>query len=489
MSDIYLSRLEWEGLQEKCLIDTIVEPDFLLPCVEKIEIWRNEDYLIKAQMISKYDTAIENPLPHGKAGERANPIVVKGNSLHGSETYEMDKCYIGNINSNLQLNSSGEYINQCSAELLTFRIKRTNNTDSKRWSLTEWYLNSPNRNSICSRVTDRKHESYYFRHRHMDPVGGVKYPGGISEGGGVDYAYIAIDGLSFILQHVPDAFSPNWCNKLGIEYRDDFGRIPEENERKAISEIISFILGRQLLNVGFTVHDSVGYPIEEYMINPWGDAKAISRDAEYQPIKLKPFDVNDSIEKYLLKLIPNYIQLRDQLNLSEALWRYWISNQLPVGTDLPILASGLEILAAAWFDNSKSPSKGTYMEKKEWDALIKDELESIRRKLDKHPRIDRIINKINGSFQMGFNEKFDVFFEEIGLAIGEREREALRSRNRMIHATYGTSDAEIEHVMKMSRTYRTLFHRVLLKLLHFEGSYIDYSTNGWPEIQLADPPG
>jgi len=45
------------------------------------------------------------------------------------------------------------------------------------------------------------------------------------------------------------------------------------------------------------------------------------------------------------KLIPDWdeatflsLNLREKLNLKHALWRYWISKTMPVGTNLPVLS-------------------------------------------------------------------------------------------------------------------------------------------------------
>jgi hypothetical protein len=485
----HLPRLEWEGLRDNITIDTIIEPESLSDSVEKLEISRNEDYYIKARLIGRYNQRIIDPLPNVKPGEIIKPFSIKASGVHGYDKYEIENCYLRGIDNNLHLNSSGDYVANSSARLRIHQFKRFSNTGAKPWSHTEWYLNSADGNSYCSQVSKRSYESQYFRHRHIDPEDGIKYIGRKIESDGVDYAIVRLEGYAFILQDVPKEFGPEWCKKLGIEYREDLGRIPKEEERKAISEIVSFMFGHQLLNVGYTIHDTMGYPIEEFMVNPWGDAKAISQRAGYQPIRLISFDDPNNTERYLSNLISKYIEFRKQLDLSDALWRYWISNQLPLGTNLPILASGLEIIASAWFRNNKSPSRGAYIDDAEWVNLIKDEIKSIEKKLGERLYRNRITNKIKNAFRMGFNERFDIFFDEIGLTIGQSEREALKSRNRMTHATFGASDAEIVEMIKMSSTYRTLFHRVLLKLLGYDGRYIDYSTAGWPDIGLTNPPG
>ena len=91
---------------------------------------------------------------------------------------------------------------------------------------------------------------------------------------------------------------------------------------------------------------------------------------------------------------------------------------------------------------------------------------------------------------MGVNERFDFFFEEIGLPVGERERKAIKARNRVAHASSGLlNERAYRDMLNSARSYRTLFNRILLKIIGYDGSYIDHSTLGWPERPLDQPIG
>jgi hypothetical protein len=35
--------------------------------------------------------------------------------------------------------------------------------------------------------------------------------------------------------------------------------------------------------------------------------------------------------------------------------------------------------------------------------------------------------------------------------------------------------------------YRTLFNRIMLKILGYDGAYVDYSTMEWPDRPLGEP--
>jgi len=89
---------------------------------------------------------------------------------------------------------------------------------------------------------------------------------------------------------------------------------------------------------------------------------------------------------------------------------------------------------------------------------------------------------------MGVNEKFDFFFEEIELPIGDGERAAIKGRNAMAHGARYKSGTE-RQLVSLTRAYETLLHRVLLKLLAYDGEYVDYSVVGWPQRALKEPIG
>jgi hypothetical protein len=78
----------------------------------------------------------------------------------------------------------------------------------------------------------------------------------------------------------------------------------------------------------------------------------------------------------------------------------------------------------------------------------------------------------------------------LGLDIGTLERKAISTRNKMIHSTITTNGQEqLEELIRLSFAYRTLFHRVILRILDYSGKYIDYATEGLPERAVEEAIG
>jgi len=128
------------------------------------------------------------------------------------------------------------------------------------------------------------------------------------------------------------------------------------------------------------------------------------------------------------------------------------------------------------------------MKKKEYDRLFEDEFLSMESKLNDHIYKDKILNNIKTSFNMGAGKKFYQFLDEIDIEIGDLESDAIESRNPMIHDSIEISGNE-EEVIRSSFAYRTMFHRILLKILGYSGQYVDYTIEGWPEKDISEVVG
>jgi hypothetical protein len=225
------------------------------------------------------------------------------------------------------------------------RVKIIQQKDVSLEWLTEWYINGIKADFILFRSTVRTFEETYSRERRITKEKPETFNAGGSTYGSLDHAFIKCDNFGFIIHTVPDQFGPAWSNNIGIEYRADFGRIPVPEERVAISEIVGFVLGKHLLNVGYTSYDKNGIPIEKVSVNPWGDnIRHLSQSPNILPVQIATEQKRGAIETILPPLLKKYLELREPLKLNEVLWRYWIGSELSLGSNIPIMANGIEIL-------------------------------------------------------------------------------------------------------------------------------------------------
>ena len=300
--------------------------------------------------------------------------------------------------------------------------------------------------------------------------------------------------IYFLIHKVPNEYGPDWSHNIGIEYRDEWG-IPELKERQKISEIVSFIFGRQLIKIGQTIFDKKGCPLKKIALSP-NLAPETNIITLCQVIDLTPIRLNqNSIETPLSKLIPEYLSLREDLNLHEALERYWISQLLPTEAGIIVIAAALELLKTSWYKSpNHSKIKGIYMPKKQYDDLLHADFNAIQEKLEEvyfgenTDFSERILKKIKNSYQMGGNEGLNFFFKDIGLPTGEIEKNAIISRNKPAHG-HILKEKAVDELSEMTNAYRVLVNRTILKILGFEGDYVDYYSKNFPGRYIDTPIG
>lgn len=481
--------LEWELLEDDYeIINPTIEQ--MLPGIpHKILLYRNEEYKLEAKILGKLPspTLITNQ-NSSSPGEIIPSFNITGTIVRDRISYLMKGCHLGKSSINYEGLDTASPDARFETELILQQVRLIFQENKPEKWLTEWYINGVQSGFILWRSTSRRLEETFSREREVTKY--KTFTSGWSESHSLDYAYIDCDDFSFILHTIPETFGPKWSNNIGIEYRDEFGGIPDREKRIAISEIVSFILGKHLLNVGYTSFDEVGNPIDKVAINPWGDnIRHLSQSANILPIQISTEAKRGTIEVDLPPLIKAYLENREILKLNEVLWRYWIGSELPLGSNIPIMANGIEILMKYWFKSRKSTSKGIYLSKDEFDRLTRDDFENIESKLEDRPFKDKIMNKLRSDYNMSLTDKLKFFFDEIELPLGELEQEAIRCRHKMIHSSVNMGETEIERIIRLSFVYRCLIHRTILKILGYSGKYIDYSVVGLTEKPLNSVAG
>lgn len=487
-NQVGFSRIEWESFNNKIEVKKIEKSKLIPEGAETLEIWRDESYKLQGKIIGSNDglDLFHREDKNKVAGTIVPSFEIEGSDYYGLKSYKLSHCYIVS-SSTKAINLDSKPQDNFEIKLKPYRVEKHQNSGEKVDWLIEWYINGPSGNFIFPRLTEREIKEEYIRKRYDFEE--RSFSGANKSEVKNDFAFIELGDFNFIIQVVPKHFGPSWSNNIAIEYREEWGGIPREEDREAIREIVSFILGKQLLNVGYSTFNDMGYPINEVAIDPWGD-NIVSKCKEPSlfPIMIDDYNNRGIIEQILKNLIPTYLEIRDDLNLEQALWSYWVSLDLPIGINLPILSSGIEAIAKGWFKTNKSKTKGVYLSKKEYDSILSNEINAIEEKLKNIEYGEKMINKIKNAFNMGANDRLRFFFNEIGLKIGNVEEQTIKARNSMAHGDK-INDEEMTKMLNLTYSFQTLFHRVLLMVLDYDGNYIDRSTYGWPEKNITEPLG
>lgn len=485
--------LEWEVMREPIVISDVVETPQLPEGDKKITVKRDEYYHLHGLL--NFKGAFKNLFMEGERepppGSFINRFNIKGSAMSSGHII-LQSCHIGSRRTRYE---EGEQICEVDLDINALRVKFKAYMEGV-W-LSEWYLNGF-QNHIFWNLTRRKISETYLRERKEPGLEGetldrLELPAqsdgreysARSESFACDFLKIKTSNLQFIVTQIPQGIGPDWSLNVGIEYRSNWGYIPNSDEREKISELCSFILGRHLLLVGYTLYDKDGNLVEAYACNPWNaDPRLACSDKKFLPPIRIDNPPSGKAELTISQLLPEYYRLRSHLNLHEALWLYWIARDVPAGTDLPIFAAAVETIKKAWFKSKKTASSGIYIGKEEFEMLLSSEIEAIKSKLKGKPNCDKILSKIYRAYEMGVGEGLREFFKEIDLRLETHEWDAINARHIVAHGGLEFDETDWKKLVQYRWTYETILNKIILKLLGYSGSYIDRSIIGWKEKQL-----
>lgn len=354
--------------------------------------------------------------------------------------------------------------------------------------LCEWYLNGPSDTLSFYRTTRRSFDKCYDRHRTAAADSGLRPEADRTlrpqESHRHDYVLVTVGNHTAAVGLVPEKCAPKWSRCLQFEYRSSWGGIPPSDVRAALAEIVSFVFGRQLLLVGETSFHT-GRVVRVVSCSPWGNGiPELCRRASFPPVRLHDESgFSARAEQLLGSLVPNYMRLRQELALDEALWQFWIAERSPLGPNILLATAAIERLIAAWHGSKRSSTTGLYMTKERFDGLVAPEMATLQCKLTGESRGKEILRVLENAYRMSGGDRVKAFFTDIGLAIGKREQAALDVRHRPAHGNVLKRPEDIQHW----NTTQTLFHRTVLKVLGYTDKYVDYATLSLPERKIDEP--
>jgi hypothetical protein len=473
-SDI-ISFIDWDFLRNPISITKIVDHIKLPKGVKKIVVERDDDYNLKGTL--KFEDFKFLPERDRVAGSFDEGFKIEGISDDGLISYALDSCHIGSIS----FKGANDFVGTADLRISKLKMKCSENTPRH---LREWYVNGPS-SHVFFGSAEGKVIQYCTRERFLsnrNQKNSTSSP--LANRFSTEFVWGKNKDYKFLITKIP-TLGPKWSTNVGIEYHEDWGRIPEPDERVKIEELCSFVFGKHLLSVGHTAYDENENIVEVYAHSPWGEnAKSFCSKPEYPPIRILNHPKGDA-GKIIDYLLPKYMKVSEPLFLEDALWNYWISFDIPLGPNLPIIAMAIETIINSWYNWTKTKSHGKYMEKSDFISLLRDELDNIKKKLDVKTDGEKIYNNILIANQFGITERMRRFFEEINLNLTQAEQEAIERRHFFVHGYADYDKIDEKQVKRQTDTLHTLFNKTLLKILEYKWDYIDRSVEGWPDAQLS----
>lgn len=307
-------------------------------------------------------------------------------------------------------------------------------------------------------------------------------------GGFIHFKY---KDTAFDIHFVGNKYGPSWSTNLSVSYFEDYGRIPSTEERKQIREYLSFFIGKRLLYVGEASFDKNGNQIGFIMECPRTcgfDIKKECMSGATAPIRTD----TAALEKYfdtVQKYIEPFSELYEKLDFASFLSAYWYAKDIVQPMDLPILSAALENLKRKWYEEVEFNPETVLMDKKDFAKRIKPIKELVEMQFGGTKYAERMKRTVESMNRMSVSEQLTNFFEGIDMVIGIKEKKALQARNFSAHGLFGENNIDYEEQFMNSQVYKCMMVRVMLKLLKYEGNYIDYGTLGYPEKNVNCPSG
>ena len=382
----------------------------------------------------------------------------------------------------------------CFIEGNAYQLRITSIKESEESGFIQyWYLNNLGTAGPWCRASEREFKTI-LKLKIDNIEKEIERPalGGIS----IDCIRLSINNKTFIFGEGNKTFSAGTpCSYL----RFSIENLPSKEELEAIENTLSFIFGKIFMFIGYSKYNSDWLLTEILFQDPYMYVTSLEKITKmpcYEPFIIKRVRLGDS-ETVINHLLGKYFELAKILPLNEVVEAINMFRLFPYDFKLMPLSAALDMIKDAWFKSDRSVSKGKYLADTNFDTVILKHLSDIQAELrvllgitpneiaPAEATSDKtipIINRIKGANNLSNNERIQVFFKELGLKISEVEINALRTRNIVVHgATKGGNDQQF---LDNVHIYYTLLNKVLLKLLSYDGLYLDYGTHGGPQRQI-----
>jgi hypothetical protein len=247
-----ISYIEWEHFSSAWKIEKLEPSEDLPRGAEKAEVWRDENYELKAKVAGTIEGTKIDIHPRGEPGSLIPLFELKGSDEYDILDYEIGSCAIGEILSSEWKDADrNPPVVGYEAEILSSGARWNNrhaNASETEW-LSEWYLNGPRHPFIYHRGSVTRLEEKYEREREL-PGNEKDVFEETKSISGARFAFVQAEGLSFLVQHTPNNLGPSWSECLSIEYRPVWRGVPHSADREAIGALVSFLVHDQATSCG-----------------------------------------------------------------------------------------------------------------------------------------------------------------------------------------------------------------------------------------------
>lgn len=175
-------------------------------------------------------------------------------------------------------------------------------------------------------------------------------------------------------------------------------------------------------------------------------------------------------------LLPVYLHSEMREAIHTTLPLYWSSFILYVDNAIPVISSAIEALQKSWFALEENQSAAVYYPKAEFRKVRKQLIDILDAQLEESPYKNAVKNKVDQLNMMSVRDRNTLFFEQLGIEYGEREVRAVRMRNVFAHGDTN-GGKQVDEMIDAIKVLQMLYAKSVLKILGYEGDYIDWAEN------------
>jgi len=449
-----------------------------------IEISRTQNFRFSARIFGN----VQDVQKLNEADFVGSSNVINGQRLFGKDEegngFHLSQCCLTNFTiSSVNLHTEGAFV-QSELEIKSVEIdfvRPSKITKEKNQIRLDWFICS----SIPANFSGQTIRSLLLENKKIR-IGVDSFEDTprnyINSSISKDFIKYSQNDLEFFVAKVPrDILKSTWSG-ICLEFRGDIGNV-SSNLIIGVENLISFLLGNRVHYLGHSILED-NKLLNARLISVSGITSECSIES-MPPIRFNLQYDWGNFGILLNQLLPEYLLKRDILALDAVLERYWTFFDLPLGANLPVLSSALEILAEKYL-KTIDHVKTEYINRALYQELIEEGLSLIADKIVSFEGADIVLSKIKNAHRKGPNEKMTLFYSLIGITLKGMEKKALQLRNQMAHGIPDYSlDKKVQEHLILTRVYQVLFNKTILQILGYRDYYIDYSIQKSPVKNMS----
>ncbi len=304
---------------------------------------------------------------------------------------------------------------------------------------------------------------------------------------GRDSILIDIDGLKVALYNTSKANRAESPEKLLLFFEGDI----EKSKRNKIRDIVGYLLGQPLIYIGEAKADKNLNVSEQVLITPYTVNGAVFNIPSLPPAPLgtkSDGGFSNMLDGDLFNECVNSLyQKYDAIKFNHLYWLYWRARCLPFDISIVFYSAAIEALERAFFETNKSLRNSALLPKAEFKELKKsllDALDNSGASDDNKALLKRKIENLNS---LPKSMLTDRFFSEIGMNLGELEKQAWRRRNDSAHGNEVENEKIVEYI-RANKLVKGILDRAVLSIMGTQKFYFDYYSLNHPLRFLKNPP-